>query len=302
MNRRVWIGADIGGTAVKGAVVDEQGHVRSSRRYATFTGEGGAGLLRQLALVVAELLAEAPDVCGIGVGTAGRVDPEAGKILYATGNLPGWSGVELASELQSRFRLPVTALNDANAAAVGEGWIGAAAGLNNYVMLTLGTGVGGAAVMNSRLVTGVNGGAGEFGHMILHPGGHLCNCGNHGCLEQYVSGTALGRIAEACGSGRDAHALISAAARGDRRAEQALGRFTDDLSIALANLQSAFDPEAFILGGGVSDEFELWGPELVRKLETACGRKPDLRAAKLGNAAGMVGAARMIMNKEAKVV
>ena len=147
-------------------------------------------------------------VLGIGVGSAGRIDSVSGKVIYATDNLPGWTGVMLADEIAEAVNIPVYAENDVNVAAIGEAWVGAAQHCNTFALIALGTGVGGAIVNEGRMLHGVLGGAGEIGHTILVPGGLPCNCGQRGCLEQYVSGTALGRIAKEIDPHWNSHTLM----------------------------------------------------------------------------------------------
>jgi glucokinase len=300
MMKRYYIGADIGGTGMKAAVVDGQGEIVARRSTATPVNEGAAGILAALKKIIAELLSCGYEISGIGIGTAGRVDPVEGIVLYATENLPGWTGTRLAEIIGREFPLPVAVGNDANAAALGEGWRGAAAGLQDYVVLTLGTGVGGAIIHNAEPVAGGQGGAGEIGHMVLYPGGIPCSCGQRGCTEQYLSGKALSRLADDVQAGWDGRRLLAEFTAGSLPAAAAMERYMNDLSLTVHNIQAFWDPEAIILGGGVAESHFLWWEAWLNKLATVSPLSIQVLPAVLGNEAGIIGAARMIMNKEGK--
>ncbi|WNS41143.1 ROK family protein [Paenibacillus sp. MMS20-IR301] len=300
--KRYYIGADIGGTGMKAAVVGGQGEIVARRGIATPVHEGAAGILAGLKKIIAELMPGRYEISGIGIGTAGRVDPAQGTVLYATENLPGWTGMRLAEAIGSEFPLPVAVGNDANAAALGEGWLGAASGLKDYVMLTLGTGVGGAIIHQGEPVPGTQGGAGELGHTVLYPGGIACSCGQQGCTEHYVSGKALSRLAGEAAAGWDGRRLLAEFAAGSAPAAAvaAMERYMYDLSLAVHNIQSIMDPEAIIIGGGVADSHALWWEAWMSRLPAVSPLPVKVLPARLGNEAGMIGAARMIMNREGK--
>lgn len=244
-------------------------------------------------------------VMGCGVGSAGRIDYRRGQVLFCSGNLPGWTGTVLGPELTRTLGMPVAVDNDVNAAALGEAWIGAGKGTADFVMLTLGTGVGGAIVIGGKLWRGARWGAGEVGHMALYPGGELCNCGGKGCAERYVSAKALTRRAnDALVSGRPFRGIrdvIGAAEKGpgDRReaARKGVERWTSDLALFLMNLQMALDPQVIILGGGVV-RLGYWWEKLLEASARECRPRSlstRLKRAHLGPQAGVVGAARLAM-------
>ncbi|WP_019913066.1 ROK family protein [Paenibacillus sp. HW567] len=292
---RYYIGADIGGTGIKAALIGEDGGIAARRSTPTPVSEGANGILHALKGIIAELMAEGPEVGGIGIGTAGRVDPEEGVVLYATDNLPGWTGMRLAAEIEAGFGLPAAVLNDANAAALGEGWLGAASGLADYAMLTLGTGVGGALVHREEPISGKQGAAGEFGHMVLYPGGIPCSCGQRGCIEHYLSGRALNRLAAGADGSWDSRKLLAAFAAGDQRAAAVMDVYLNDLSLTMHNIQSFLDPGAIILGGGVAESHPLWWAVWMERLAETSPLSFNVLPARLGNEAGMIGAARTIM-------
>ncbi|MBY0014362.1 ROK family protein [Paenibacillus typhae] len=295
---RYYIGADLGGTGIKAGLIDARGVIAARSKAATPVTEGAAGILRALKDVIRALLSEGADVGGIGVGSAGRIDAAEGIVRYATDNLPGWTGMRLAEALTAEFALPAAVENDANAAAVGEGWLGAAAGLGSFAMLTLGTGVGGAFLHRGAPVSGSQGAAGEFGHAVLYPGGLPCNCGQRGCAEQYLSGTALSRRAAEVFAGWDGRRLLEAFAAGHPLAAGAVEAYLDDLSYAVHNIQSYLDPAAVIIGGGVADSHSIWWEQWLSRLAALSPLSVKVLPARLGNEAGMLGAARLIMDRE----
>jgi glucokinase len=259
---------------------------------------------------VLEVAAGSP-IAGVGVAAAGFVDASGRRVMFAP-HLP-WQGEDVRDRLADRWGVPVTLDNDANGAAVAEWTYGAARGARSAVMVTMGTGIGGGIIIDGRLVRGANGMAGEFGHMQVVPGGEACECGGHGCWEQYSSGNALVRFArermaeqpsvleEATGGNPDlvTGPMVTAAAEdGDLVARQAFASVGDWLGVGVANLVAAFDPEVVVIGGGVSAAGDrLLDPArtaLVRSLVGAAHRQiPPLLAAQLGPEAGLVGAAEL---------
>lgn len=307
----VYLGIDIGGTGIKAALVDERGNILHHGETPTCASEGAACILdrvRRLAHSLAEK--GGGQVGGCGVGSAGRIDHRRGHVLFASGNLPGWTGTHLGPELARTLGMPVVVDNDVNAAAVGEAWIGAAKGTADFLMLTLGTGVGGAIMFGGKLWRGARWGAGEVGHMALYPGGEPCNCGGIGCAERYVSAKALTRRAnEGLGSGRPFRGIrdvIAATEKGpgDRReaARRGVERWTGDLALFLMNLQQAFDPQVIVLGGGVV-RLGYWWDRLLEASSRECRPRSvstRLKRAHLGPQAGVVGAARLAMLAQQK--
>jgi glucokinase len=306
------IGIDVGGTKVLGVVLEADGTVAAEARVATPAGNDA--LVEALAGVVAELDA-AGDGHGVGlpvgVGAPGLVDVR-GTVRFAP-NLAGVRGLDLPGRLGGRLGgRRVVADNDATCAGWAEVRHGAARGAGHVLMVTLGTGIGGALVSEGRLMRGANGFAGEIGHMVVDPGGPPCPCGRSGCWERYASGSGLGRLArEAAHAGqsdlvvelaggdpegvRGEH-VTAAAASGDPGAVGVLGRFAGWLALGLANLANALDPELIVIGGGLVEARELLLPpiraEFAGMVEAGTAR-PAIRieAAALGERAGAIGAA-----------
>lgn len=290
---RVSIGIDLGGTEIKGGVVDAAGRLLVERRRRTPAEEGREGLLGALKSLAAELIAEADGAAdNVGIGSLGRIDANAGVIVNAP-NLPGWTGTRAARELSEVLGLPVYVDNDVNAAAVGEAWVGAAGASRSFAFVALGTGVGGALVHNGQLLHGATGGAGEVGHMLLVPGGHPCNCGQQGCWEQYVSGTALQRMAREINPEWNSRRLMELCEEGQESASQLVDAFVLNLASGLVSVRNMYDPEQIVLGGGVVDSRRAWWEKLERALERQTPKAVPIRPAALGNKAGMIGAARL---------
>ncbi|MFZ5822912.1 MAG: ROK family protein [Bacillota bacterium] len=307
----VYLGIDIGGTGIKGAIVDERGNILHHGETPTCASEGAASILDRVRRLGLSLVEKAgTQVAGCGVGSAGRIDHRRGHVVFASGNLPGWTGTHLGPEMARTLGMPVVVDNDVNAAAIGEAWVGAGKGTADFLMLTLGTGVGGAIMIGGKLWRGARWGAGEVGHMALYPGGESCNCGGIGCAERYVSAKALTRRSnEALAGGkafRGIRDVIGAAERsaGDRRdaARKGIDKWTADLALFLMNLQMAFDPQVIILGGGVV-RLGYWWDRLLEASSRECRPRSlsiRLKRAHLGPQAGVVGAARLAMLAQQK--
>jgi glucokinase len=305
------IGLDIGGTKIAGGVVGADGAVLATARRATPASDPSA-IAVTCAAVVAELREQVPDVGAVGVACAGLIDATRSVVLFAP-NL-AWRDEPLRERLAAVLDVPVVLENDANAAAWGEFRHGAAAAVDDMLFVTVGTGVGGGAVVDGRLLRGGFGTGAEIGHMRVVPNGHRCGCGNRGCLEQYASGSALLRdarelvraggtaaaaLSRRCGgvperlSGRDVDEL---AAEGDPASIELLAELGTWLGEGLASLGAVLDPSVVVLGGGVAHAGELLlRPAREALLRNLVGRghrpAPELVLATLGTSAGFVGAA-----------
>jgi glucokinase len=304
-----WVGIDIGGQSMKCALVDGRGRIVSQTSRATGPEtdvERLAGLCRE---VLAELGVE--NASSLGAGVAGCVTTSG--VVAGSPNLPYLAGVPLARELADALALHVLVDNDAHCHALAEAWTGAAVGVPTFLLLTLGSGIGSALVIDGRVYHGTTGFGCELGHMIFRPGGRRCTCGNHGCLEAYLSevglrhrvmdeAPALGtRIAEraAAESIGHAHALFDLSDRGDAEAADFAIRMVEDLGTALASLVNTLDVELVVLGGGIAPGFlarsaalrRAMAASLFARAESAVRIEPAVR----GALAGAVGAARMAM-------
>lgn len=295
MNRKI-IAVDLGGTSIQGALVHTSGEVL--QRKSMETPPLRMAVLDGIASLICALSDNVDEVIGVGVGTPGTVDPERGIITSIGGNVTDWTHTPLREELQKRgIKWPIWVDNDATMAAWGEYEHGAGKGAFSMLMLTLGTGLGGAYVEAGELLRGAHGMAGELGHMILYPGGRLCACGQRGCVERYVSGTGLALTYQALtGEIRSSHWVMSHR-DSDPDAGRAVEQLVEDFSWYLVSLKNAFDPEVVVIGGGLADTYDVWGEQVQAmacdKLNVPSGLK--LRKSVFGNDAGLVGAALRVV-------
>jgi glucokinase len=297
---RVCIGVDVGGTNLRFAMVGRGGAVIARESQPTEAASGCAHFLSRLTLVIGRLQREAGElgmqVAAVGLGVPGLISNEG--VIRSSVNLLPLEGLNLAGAVLSGTGLPALALNDANAASLGEFRFGAGRPYASSLMLTLGTGVGAGLILDGRLWTGIDGSAGEFGHITVEPDGRPCGCGNRGCLEQYASATAIAALAAlgaADGKSRNCAAVALRALKGEPASaaifEQA-GRY---LGIAAAGVLNLLNLEAIILGGGVAESFELLAAPMLREIHERAFAIPGARVrilkGELGDDAGVLGAA-----------
>lgn len=277
------VGIDIGGTHVRAARVDARGAILERRKLVSHRDPPAA--LERIEALIAEL--DEPSVAGIGIGVPGRVDSEARRVL--SGGYVDLSGTDLVERLEARFARPVVIDNDCSMALLGEAASGAARGQSDVVMLTIGTGIGGASLERGRLLRG-RASAGQFGHVTVVPGGLPCTCGRRGCVETTSSGTAFGRLVTEAGlaPGTTAAALLARRAAGDTQAAALLHAWAAPLRLAAENLVALLDPALVLLGGGLGHAaFEALGG--VEEQTSWFGAR--LAPAALGDDAGVIGAA-----------
>jgi glucokinase len=292
------VGIDVGGQGVKAVLVDDQGTIlkRWSDRDASAEGRSVDGVISRVAAAVAAL--SAPANAPLGVAVPGFFDTRRG-VVCSSPNFPTWRDVPLRALLGDRLGRSVVIDNDANAAVAGEAWVGAACGLRDVLLITLGTGVGTGFLVNGALLRGARGAAGEGGHLVIRPGGRLCGCGQLGCLETYASGPGIAvTAADVWGDDAPSTAagVFEAFAGGDPRAAEVVARFTDDLATGIAQMLHLFAPEAVVLGGGVAASMSRFQERLEARLRsaalpTSAADVFPLRVATLGGSAGAVGAA-----------
>ncbi|OEV11256.1 glucokinase [Streptomyces sp. Amel2xB2] len=303
------IGVDIGGTKIAAGVVDEQGSILDTSTVPT--PPTADGVIDAIADAVRDASAE-HEVDAVGIGAPGYVDDKRATVLF-TPNLT-WRHEALKDKVEQRIDLPVVIENDANAAAWGEYKFGVGTGHEDVVCITIGTGLGGGVIIGGRLHRGRYGVAAEFGHIRMVPDGLLCGCGNQGCWEQYASGSALVRYAQQRATATPENATIllelgdgtpegvegkhisEAARRGCPVAVDSFRELARWAGAGLADLASLFDPGAFIVGGGVSDEGDLVLDPIrksYRRWLVGSRWRPhaEVLAAQLGGQAGMVGVA-----------
>jgi len=306
------VGIDIGGTKVLAGVVDSHGNVIDQQRRATQGHDVAA--VEDTIVDLVQQFQRRHDIAAVGIGAAGFVDASRSTVMFSP-HL-AWRDEPLRAVVAGRLRLPVVVDNDANAAALGESRFGAGTGQRFVLCVTLGTGIGGALVIDGRVYRGANGMAGEFGHMQVVEDGHRCPCGNRGCWEQYASGNALVRearelivanspvayhlreVVEGDASRLTGPDITEAARKGDPLSVELIADVGRWLGVGLAGMTAAFDPSCIIVGGGVSDAGELLlGPTRTAFARSLTGRghrsEPPILAARLGPSAGFIGAADM---------
>jgi glucokinase-like ROK family protein len=301
------LGIDVGGTAVKAAIVKSDGTILHSFDTPTVASEGRAAIAEALATATTETIRAANDLGvtlqAVGVASAGAIDSSSGTVFAATENLPGWTGFDIRAHLSTLTALPVFVENDAHAAALAELSFGVARGLSDFVAITVGTGIGGGVVVAGKLLRGRYGFAGTIGHQTIVVDGKPCNCGRRGCLEAYVSSASLIdtysqlTFAESKKSAEpvDARRISLLAASGDLAALEAYRVLADYLAEGIANICNFFDPQAIVLSGGLvegRDGFERQVEERVQALlHFGSKRPPKILLAVAGRFAGAQGAA-----------
>jgi glucokinase len=310
---RYYIGLDLGGTAIKGGVIDEQMKVIASRAIPTEADRGADHVIGRLAELARTVAAEAKlkdgDIGGVGVGTPGPVDPKTQLVLLAP-NL-GWVNVPLGPDLAKKIGWPVQVVNDANAAGYGEFICGAARDVSDMVLLTLGTGIGSGIVIDGKLFIDPHGAGAELGHSIVHLHGRPCGCGQRGCLEQYASATAIAREAKrrreagektTLSASPTTKEIFSAAMGGDVLADAVIDEACDYLGAAIVTIIHALDPQMVVLGGGVTAAGDFLLNRVRNKFKSHCWKAAPyyvrIELATLGNDAGFIGAAALA--KEAR--
>jgi glucokinase len=304
------IGVDLGGSHVTAGVIQEDGKILSQHEQDIVDRTFDAVIASIESVVGAALKETKNDLVGVGIGSPGNIDPDSGAVLYSPNFL--WHEVPLGAALRKRFDgVPLFVANDARCATLGEYTFGMGKGTKDFVLLTLGTGIGGGIVSNGHLLIGNNAGAGEIGHHQIRPtDGFICGCGKIGCFEAQASGTGLMRHALAVAPSFPRSTLLpknpekmgskmirKAAEAGDAHALAAWKRYAEDLALGLANVVAMINPQMIALGGGVSTagEFMLSAVrDRVDELTTMTPKKTTkLVIAQLGNDAGQVGAATM---------
>jgi glucokinase len=294
---RTAIAVDIGGTKVAAAWVDEYGTVSQKRLLPT---PHTADILPAVAALCRELMT--PEIVGIGVATAGQVDPATGIITHAVDTLPGWTGANIRAALAQEFSLPLAVENDVNALALAEQRFGAARGFDRVLCVAVGTGVGGALIANGQVEHGAHFSAGEVGHVLVdYRGGRACTCGLNGHLEAYASGPAIAAdYAARVGVSQmiPLPEVVQRAHEGDVIAREVVQEGARVLGLCINGLLNVFDPQAVIVGGGVVEIGALWWEPFAAACQV--GIMPAahgliLRRAMLGVDAPLIGAGCLIL-------
>lgn len=303
--------ADLGGTHLRAATVDRQGRIQFRFKQNTPQGTDAAAIVDAIVSAVRECQQQsetADQISAVSIVVPGTVNVAEGAVVKAP-NLPCLDGFRLAAALTEQLHLPAIVENDANAAAVGEMWRGAAIGCKTIICVTLGTGVGGGIILDGKLWRGVDGAAAEIGHMCVDPfGGVACTCGSRGCLEVFASATAIVRMTrearprypDSVLQGQEnltAETIFAAGKDGDELALEIFRRMGVYLGIGLANLINILNPEMIVIGGGVVNGWDLFAKHMHQQIEERAfpllAARVRIERAKCGDDAGLLGAARL---------
>ncbi|MCL2046490.1 MAG: ROK family protein [Oscillospiraceae bacterium] len=310
----MYIGIDLGGTNIAGALVDADGVIQKRFDAPTNASGGAFAVLEGIMKVCQSLVAEDSPPLSIGIGVPGAVKGETGDVIF-TPNVP-LSGLNIADYLRTGFSCPIYLANDANCAALGETLFGGAKDAQNVVFITLGTGVGSGIVLGGRLHTGVNDAAGELGHMVIAAGGRECGCGRFGCWESYASATglvltanefigthqesALSELSDVEAEKLDGRLIFDAFRSGDSVAALVVDTYIEHLAVGVVNIINILEPDIICLGGGISNSWDVIAEPLQKAvdaehfLRNAPGiSQTRIVKATLGNDAGIIGAAML---------
>lgn len=305
------IGVDLGGTNLRIAAVSPTGEILEKIALDTEVKEGRERVIADMCGAIEELCGRMGSgrLAGIGIGVPGIINLGTGMIRQSP-NLPGWSDFPVRADIENRLNTQVILENDANAAALGEKWVGAGKDVSGLCMLTLGTGIGGGIILDGHIWHGRDGMAGELGHMTIDPNGQLCGCGNLGCIEAYASATAIAHMAHAAiNVGRSpalsraaeevgeltAEIVFIMAQQGDRVAREIFDLVGRSLGVSVANLINAFNLPLYVLGGGVARGWEAFRQPLLEEVQKRSvvyrATTPRIEPSALGAEAGLLGAA-----------
>ncbi|MEI6092100.1 MAG: ROK family protein [bacterium] len=311
------IGIDIGGTNMPCSLVDEFGNIIKTIEKRTMPEQGPDAVVDKIVESVEQIIQffkkniNNGTILGVGLGTPGVLDLKNGKIITGP-NLDSWKNVPIVKLIEEKIHLPIRMDNDANCAAIGEHWVGAAKGAQNAILMTLGSGLGGGIIIDNSIYRGSHGTAGEIGHISIVPDGERCACGNLGCLEAYSSANATviralkqlkkketnSTLKENNISKITAHDIFLNAEAGDLFSKNILEESGRYLGIGIATIASIFDPDIIIIGGGFSSAHKYLFPSAIeeaykRSFKHVMDNIKIVRA-KLGNDAGIVGAAKLL--------
>lgn len=312
MSKR-YIGIDIGGTAVKIGYVTAEGELLATDSKRVDFDHYQTPIIVTVKNAVDQFLAlehiTLAELSGFGISATGQIDTKEGVVSGTAGHIANWIQTPIAQIFKDSYHLPVSVVNDADCALMGECWLGAARGYRDVVMVTIGTGIGGGILTEGRLLTGVRGIAGELGHFPIRADGELCSCGNRGCYEKYASTTALVNmvrdradelVPDISADHIDGQLIFNRVSQGDTALRSVVSEWITSITLGLVGLIHIFNPQLVLIGGGVSQQEELFIEPLQEQIlsYTMPGFCKDLiiKSAQLGNNAGLLGAVAYLKN------
>lgn len=279
---------DIGGTEIKYALCDADFNLTENKSIPTNAHEGGKRIIER----VVEIIKTFDGIDRVGISTAGQVDSQKGEIIFATDSIPGYTGTKIKEIIEAETGIPTAVENDVNSAAIGEAIFGAAKGIESFVCLTYGTGIGGAIYLNNRLFTGASFSAGEFGHIVTHAHGRKCTCGGKGCYEAYASSRALVRNVEEK-TGRKMNGREIFAEFDNPVIRETIDNWIDEIIIGLKSIIYVFNPSLIVAGGGIMSQEYITSEIQKRLADELMPSFSTVRVVKaqMGNDANKLGAA-----------
>lgn len=286
---------DIGGDFIKYGVVGEKFKLLETHKIPTQAEKGGQDLMERIIKIIESY----KDIDRVAVSTAGQVDSENGIVVYSTGKIPYYTGMMVKRLIENKTGIPTFVENNVNAEAMGEAIFGAAKGIDDFICLTYGNGIGGALYLNGKLYKGSTSSAGELGHMVIHSGGKQCNCGGEGCYECYASANALiSSVNRVVKEPLDAFQIFDKENFEKPEIRSEIDKWVDEIIVGLINIIYTFNPPLIVLGGGIMNEdyiIDLIDRKIYNKLMDNY-RNVNIVRSKLGNTAALLGVAYLASN------
>ncbi|HEX4809667.1 MAG TPA: ROK family protein [Bryobacteraceae bacterium] len=301
------IGVDLGGTNLRAAAIDIEGNLLERVAVQVDQHGGRNAIINNIVTAIHGVRGSvgADGLHGVGIGVPGFIDIDTGIVLKAA-NLPDLDGYSVRDAIQQMLGTPIILENDANAAALGEQWMGAGKGVKNLVLITLGTGIGGGVIIDGKILHGSVGMAGELGHMTVIPDGNPCGCGNYGCLEKHASATAIaamGRLLHLGDNNLTSAGVYEMALAGDQRAVSVFQSMGRALGIGIANLINIFNFPLYLLSGGPLPAWDMFAPTMIAEIRRRSfvfeATNTRVERATLGADAGLFGAAYLPFQHQA---
>lgn len=296
------ISFDIGGTFIKYGVVNADGEILVKDKFPSPDKNCSITIPEHLTRIIKNL-SKHHEISGVSISTTGQIDSMKGEVIFSSDNLPDYSGCKIVKTIENSTGLKCILENDVNCAAIGEMWKGAAAGRNTLFCMTIGTGIGGAIIIDGKLYKGTGGFAGEIGHTIINEHGEKCNCGKQGCYERYASTSSFIRNyikSSGVKDQIDGIEIMRKVNENDSTAIRTYDEFLDHIVTGLVNVTHLLDPGLIVIGGGISEQGEPFFNELNKKFKEAVlesyASYTKIVKAELGNDAGLLGAAYIFYN------